>query len=93
MSLEEEKEFNETVNCYYCGGVLGCVDQTGSLRASLDKVRDHDHFNGKYRGAAHNKCNLNAKKPKFVPLYFYNGSKYDNHLFIKEQKIKELYKN
>ena len=27
---------------------------------------------------------LNAKKPNFVPLYFYNGSKFDIHLFIKE---------
>ena len=25
------------------------------------KVRDHCHVTGKYRGAAHNKCNMNYK--------------------------------
>ena len=29
---------------------------------SEDVVRDHDHLNGKFRGYAHNKCNLQAKK-------------------------------
>ena len=37
-----------------------------------DKVRDHDHLTGKYRGAAHNKCNLNCKKKvKFVCSYIF----------------------
>ena len=49
-----------------------------------DSVRDYDRLNGKYRGAAHNQCNLNANTPKIVLVCFYNGSKYDNHLFVKE---------
>ena len=28
------------------------------------KVRDHCHYTGKYRGAAHNICNLRYKVPK-----------------------------
>ena len=28
------------------------------------KVRDHYHFNGKYRGAAHNICILRYKLPR-----------------------------
>ena len=46
-------------------------------------VRDHCHFTGKYWGAAHNKCNLQFRKPKFTPIIFHNLSSYDSHLFIK----------
>ena len=48
-----------------------------------DKVLDHCHLTGKYRGAAHNECNLNYKIPKFFPVIFHNLSGYDAHLFIK----------
>ena len=48
------------------------------------KVRDHRHFTGKYRGAAHSICNLKYKVPRFVPVLFHNGSTYDNHLIIKQ---------
>ena len=47
------------------------------------KVRDHCHFTGKFRGAAHNICNLQFKKPKFTPVIFHNLSGYDAHLFVK----------
>ena len=46
-------------------------------------VRDHCHFTGKYRGPAHNECNLQFRKPKFTPIFFRNLSGYDSHLFIK----------
>ena len=48
------------------------------------KVRDHCHFTGKYRGAAHNTCNLRYKIPKNIPVIFHNGSTYDYHFVIKE---------
>ena len=48
-----------------------------------DKVRARCHFTGRYRGAAHNSCNLNYKKPNFTPVVFHNLSGYDSHLFIK----------
>ena len=48
------------------------------------KVRDHCHLTGKFRGAAHNGCNLNFKIPKFFPVVFHNLSGYDSHLFIKK---------
>ena len=47
------------------------------------KVRHHCHFTGNYRGAAHNLCNLQFKKPKFTPVIFHNLSGYDSHLFVK----------
>ena len=43
------------------------------------KVRDHCHYMGKYRGAAHNICNLRYKASKEIPIVFQNGSIYDYH--------------
>ena len=52
------------------------------------KVRDHCHFTGQYRGAAHKSCNLKLKvKPGItkIPVVFYNLKGYDSHLIM--QKI------
>ena len=48
------------------------------------KIRDHCHYTGKYRGAAHNICNLRYKVPNEIPVVFHNGSTYDYHFIIKE---------
>ena len=48
------------------------------------KVRDHCHYTGNYRGAAHNIRNLRYKIPKEIPIVFHNGSTYDYHFIIKE---------
>ena len=53
------------------------------------KVRDHCHFTGRYRGAAHNSCNLKYRKPNFIPVVFHNLSGYDSHLFIKNLGFSE----
>ena len=49
----------------------------------MQKVRDHCHYAGKYRGAAHSICNLRYNIPKEIPVVFHNGSTYDYHLIIK----------
>ena len=46
-----------------------------------DKVRDHCHFTGQYRGAAHNSCNLQCRTPMILPVIFHNLQGYDAHLF------------
>ena len=46
-------------------------------------------LHGKYRGAAHNICNLRYKVPKEILTVFHNGSIYDYHFIIKEL-VKEL---
>ena len=48
------------------------------------KVRDHDHFTGKFRGAAHNICNLKMQDRKFILVIAHNLSKYDLKFFIRD---------
>ena len=73
FTKEDEKQFDKALDCWICGEEL----------KHNDKVRDHCHYTGRYRGAAHNKCNLNYSKPKDVPVFFHNLSGYDSHLFIR----------
>ena len=47
------------------------------------KVRDYCHFTGRYRGAAHNSCNIKYRQPDFTHVVFHNLTGYDSHLFIK----------
>ena len=46
-------------------------------------MRDHCHLSGKFRGAAHEVCNLKYKVSKFFPVVFHNFSGYGSHLFLK----------
>ena len=48
------------------------------------KVRDHCHYTGKFRGAAHSECNLRYKVPKEIPVVFHNGSTYNYHFIMKQ---------
>ena len=75
LSPNELKQFDEATKCWICNEEF---DDTGD-----EKVKDHCHYTGRFRGAAHNSCNLNYKKSKFIPVVFHNLSGYDSHLFIK----------
>ena len=50
-----------------------------------DKVRDHCHLTGKYRGPAHKICNINVtqKQTSFITLIFHISSNYDCHMCFK----------
>ena len=50
-----------------------------------NKVRDHCHLTGKYRGLARINCNKNVtqKQSNFIPIIFLNFSNYDCHLFFR----------
>ena len=48
------------------------------------KVRDHCHFTGKFRGAAHSICNLRYKVPREILVVIHNGSTYDYHFIVKQ---------
>ena len=77
LTSAEQKLFKEAITCHICE----CEFKTPQ---DHDKVRDHCHFTGKYRGAAHNKCNLLCRKPRILPVIFHNLQGYDGHLFIKQ---------
>ena len=59
-----------------------CYDK--NKKEKYQKVRDHCHYTGKFRGAAHSICNLRYKVPQEIPVKIHNGSKYDYHFIIKE---------
>ena len=62
-----------------------CYDKNKESEFRLyQKVRDHCHYTGRFRGAVHNICNLRYKVPKEIPVVFYNGSTYDYHFIIKQ---------
>ena len=48
-----------------------------------NRVHNHCYLSGKFRGTAHQVCNLKHKVLKFFPVVFHNLSGYDIHLFIK----------
>ena len=48
------------------------------------KARDHCHYTGKYRRAAHSICNLCYKIPKEISVVFHNGFTYDDQFIIKK---------
>ena len=56
-----------------------------------DKVRDHCHLTGIYRGPAHSKSNINVTQDKssFKPFVFHHFSNYDSHMFFKKMVDKK----
>ena len=75
LSPEEWKKFRESKVCWLCRGKFG--------EKRFSKVRDHCHYTGKFRGAAHQSCNLKFQRPKFTPVFFHNLQNYDAHLFVR----------
>lgn len=73
MNEQNIIDFENATRCHICEHFL-----------YLDKVRDHCHISGRYRGAAHSYCNLQYQLRKFIPIFFHNLSGYDCHLFIKK---------
>ena len=70
--MHDKLVYDNFTLCHICNEELG-----------NDRVRDHCHQAGKFRGAVHEICNLKYKVPKFFPVVFHNLSDYHSHLFIK----------
>lgn len=74
MTNEDHKTFYTAKVCHICEKPFTPYDT---------KCRDHCHLTGKFRGASHNKCNLNFQNKKYIPCVFHNMSGYDSHFIIK----------
>ena len=75
ISKEEEHLFQQSNSCWICKKLIDNDDE---------KVRDHCHVTGKFRGAAHWSCNINLQLTKKVPVIFHNLKGYDSHLIFCE---------
>ena len=78
MTKKDEKAFKKATHCHIC---------EKRYRVDDEPVRDHCHVTGKYRGSAHQTCNLklqiSAEKIK-IPVVFHNLKGYDSHFIINE---------
>ena len=83
MTDDNEDEYRNNNVCRYCEKNIDC-----------DKVRDHCHLTGKYRGPAHSKCNINVTQDRstFIPFISHNYSSYDSHMFFKKLVDKKVIK-
>ena len=79
LTKEQWGDFNTAKECHICMKPFEDSDDK-----KVKKVRDHCHYTGEYRGAAHSNCNLRYKIPSYIPVVFHNLSGYDAHLFVKE---------
>ena len=74
MTENDEEDYRSNNICRFC-----------EKEIVSDKVRDHCHLTGKYRGPAHNTCEINVeqKDSNFIPFALHNFSNYDCHMFLK----------
>ena len=90
MTKDDEEEFQKAKECHICDKKYTEKDI---------RVRDHCHVTGKYRGSAHQDCNLklriNPEEIK-IPVIFHNLRGYDSHFIMQEIGAivkKHAYKN
>ena len=70
--MHDKLAYDNSILCHIC------IEELGE-----DRVRDHCHLSGKFRGAAHEVCNVKYKVLTLFPVVFHNLTVYDSHLFIK----------
>ena len=87
MTKEDWDEFNKATNCYICHQpmTMKMSKKKKTNREYHDKVRDHDHLTGAFRGPAHYSCNFKLRlNPEtiVIPVVFHNLRGYDAHLIM-----------
>ena len=59
MSKEDKENYQNSEYCWIC-----------NEKILKDKVRDHCHITGKFRGAAHKECNSKLRIPRKILIFF-----------------------
>ena len=78
MTNEDKESFRLAKECHICKIPYGAKDNFNNI------VRDHCHVTGKYRGSAHEFCNLNFQLTDKIPVVFHNLKGYDSHFIMQE---------
>ena len=71
---EEEHLFQKSNSCWICKKLVNNNNE--------EKIRDHCHVTGKFRGASHRNCNVNFQLTQKVPVIFYNLRGYNSNLIF-----------
>ena len=81
INLDTIPESYDQTTCWLCEKEIKSKDVKEN-----PVVRDHCPLTGRFRGLAHNNCNLNTRKAQtsFVPILFHNFSGYDCHLIFEK---------
>ena len=58
-------------------------------KLNMDKVRDHCHVTGKFRRTPHNKCNINLRLPRKLPIISHNFQGYDGRISLQIMKLRK----
>ena len=82
LTDEEDKTYKKQKVCYTYKKEFSTDKNDKNVFKLSHKVRDHCHYTGKFRRAAHSVCNLRYKTPKEIPVVFHIGSTYDYHFII-----------
>ena len=88
LNDEKNNYYEEQEACNICERNF-CTDEDDEDYKNKKKVKDHCHYTGKFRGAAHSIFNLRYKVPDNIPTIIIHNAIYDTH-FIINQLAKEL---
>lgn len=74
LTADQKMEFIRAEKCHIC---------KVNFKSGDKRVHDPCHVTGRYRGPAHQHCNLNNQDSCVIPIVMHNLSGYDGHFLIK----------
>ena len=80
----DNKFYKEQEVCHTCKKEFFYDKNKKNKFKPNQKVRDHCHYTGELRGAAHNICNLRYRLHREIPVTIRIGSICDYHFIIRE---------